>query len=60
MLAFGLQDTDDLVVETYLLDGRFAIDKQDVLSVSFKFVSELIDGILAKMNPRRILVTEIV
>jgi hypothetical protein len=60
MFAFGLQDIDDLVVETDFLDGRFAIDKQDVLSVGFELASELIDGILAKVNPRRILVGEIV
>ena len=44
MLAFGLQDIDDLVIETDLLDGRFAIDKQDILSVAFEFVGELVDG----------------
>jgi hypothetical protein len=60
MLAFGLQDVDDLVVETDLLDGGFAIDEQDVLSVGFEFAGEFVDGILAKMNPRRILVTEVV
>jgi hypothetical protein len=60
MLAFGLQDIDDLVVETDLLDGGFAINEQDVFSVSFEFAGEFVDGILAKMNPRRILVTEVV
>ena len=60
MLAFGLQDVDYLVVETNLLDGGFAIDEQDVLSVGFELVSEFVDGILAKMNPRRILITEVV
>ena len=60
MLAFGLQDVDDLVVKTDLLDGGFAIDEQDILSVGFELVSEFVDGIFAKMNPRRILVTEIV
>jgi hypothetical protein len=60
MLAFGLQDIDDLVIETDLLDGSFAIDEQDVLSVGFELAGEFVDGILAKMNPRRILVTEVV
>ena len=60
MLAFGLQDVDDLVIETDLFDGSFAINEQNILAVGFEFVSELIDGILAKMNPRRILVGEIV
>ena len=60
MLAFGLKDIDDLVIKTDLLDGCFAIDEQNVLSVGFELVGELVDGILAKMNPRRILVTEVV
>jgi hypothetical protein len=55
-----LQDIDYLVIETDLLDSRFAINEQDILAVGFEFISELIDGILAKMNPRRILITEIV
>ena len=49
-----------LVVKTDLLDGGFAIDEQDVLSVGFELVSEFVDSILAKMNPRRILVGEVV
>jgi hypothetical protein len=56
MLAFGLQDVHDLVIETDLLDGGLAINEQDILSVLFELVSEFVDGFLAKMNPRRILV----
>jgi hypothetical protein len=51
-----MEDIDDLVVETDLLDGRFAIDEQDIGSIFVEFSGKFAKCFLTKMNPRRILI----
>ena len=59
VLAFVLQDFDDVVINPVLLDRAAAVDQDDFLTVFLQFAVEVFQCIFAKIEFRRIAVCEI-